>query len=115
MSLQELKSKVEVVRQSRAGNKKFWWPQDVKEHLIQLINDGVPERQIVKETGIAHQTFRNWTAPKKSKRRKKVLNFEEVTVKSAPDQSILLRWDGGLEISGLNFESLVVLLEKGLL
>ena len=114
MELIELKKWANQIRVELSG-RRLRWPKEFRSTVTKICDPGLPVREVSEALEIPPQTIRTWIYGRKHNSRRKTKNFNEVIVSDSRVSPIILRWEGGLEVSGLSFDQLKTLLKEGLL
>lgn len=111
----KLKNQTDEIRLKQNNPKKFAWPEGLKQEIVSLISSKeLTYKQIIDATGIAPSTLYFWSYQKP----KHKPSFKEISITKNTEEAssqITLSWGAGLNITGLSFDELTILLEKGLL
>ena len=115
MELSELKQKAEAIRSQRQHSHRGHWPESFKEAVAEYCRNGGETSEVIKTTGLPRQTIRSWIDTK-THSLNQVSSFKTLAVQGiSSSQSISVSWQNTMEIKGLSFEQLRLLLQEGLL
>jgi len=106
--LEELKNEAVRIRSLVVAGQRLRWPKPFKVRVLKAVDEFGDAKAAAKNIGISFQTINKW----KSKTPKPI--FQEVEI-IENENSLVLSWQGGLEVHGLSFAQFTKLLREGLL
>lgn len=113
MSLAVVKSEADLIRRDGVWPG-FRWPDEFKEKVRTLHQEGISAGDIAAETRIAIDSIRAWVGTKKiPKQREK--RFIEMPIKKIEMKNVSIALEGGKRIEGLKLEDVRELLMSGAL
>ncbi len=113
ISLVVLKSEADLIR-GDGVDRWFRWPEEFKEKVRLLHQEGVSAGDIAAETRIPIDSVRAWLGARKIRERRK-RRFLEVPIKKAETRDVIVALEGGKRIEGLRLEDVRDLLLSGAL